>query len=68
MKSASDIFSPISGEVLAVNQAVIDSPEMVNKDPYEKGWLVRVKPSRPAEMDSLMSAADYESFLGSLGR
>ena len=68
VKSVSDILSPISGEVVAVNQVVVDSPELVNEDPYENGWLVRVKPSQPAEMDSLMTAADYESFLGSLGQ
>mgnify|MGYP001220981874 CR=1 FL=1 len=68
VKSVSDLFSPISGEVLTVNQAVIDSPELVNEDPYEKGWLVRVKPAQPAEIDGLMTAADYESFLESLDR
>ena len=66
VKSVSDIFSPVSGEVLAVNQAVVDSPELVNEDPYDKGWLVRIKPSQLAEMDNLMTAADYESFLESL--
>ena len=66
VKSVSDVFSPVSGEVVAVNQAAVDSPELVNEDPYEKGWLVRVKPSQQAEMDALMSAADYESFLESL--
>ena len=66
MKSVSDIFSPISGEVLAVNQLVIDSPEIVNEDPYDQGWLVLVKPSQPDEMDDLMVASDYESFLESL--
>ena len=66
VKSVSDIISPVSGEVVAVNQAVVDSPELVNEDPYEKGWLVRVKPSQQADMDALMTAADYESFLESL--
>ena len=66
VKSVSDIFSPISGEVLAVNQLVIDSPEIVNEDPYDQGWLVLVKPSQPDEMDDLMVASDYESFLESL--
>lgn len=66
VKSVSDIFSPVSGEIVAVNQVVVDSPEMVNEDPYEQGWLIRVKPSQPAEMDGLMTAADYESFLESL--
>jgi glycine cleavage system H protein len=66
VKSVSDMFSPVSGEVLAVNQVVIDSPELVNEDPYDNGWLIRVKPSQPAEMDGLMTAADYESFLETL--
>ncbi len=66
VKSVSDIFSPISGEVVEVNQEAMDSPEVVNEDPYEKGWLVRVSPARPAELDDLMSASDYESFLESL--
>ena len=66
VKSVSDIFSPISGEVVAVNQVAVDSPELVNEDPYEIGWLVRVKPSQQADMDALMTAADYESFLETL--
>ena len=66
VKSVSDIFSPISGEVLAVNQVAIDSPELVNEDPYEIGWLVRIKPSQQAELDALMTAADYETFLETL--
>jgi len=66
VKSVSDLLSPISGEVLAVNQSVIDSPELVNEDPYETGWLVRVKPSQQADIDALMTAADYESFLETL--
>ncbi|MQF48453.1 glycine cleavage system protein GcvH [SAR202 cluster bacterium AC-647-N09_OGT_505m] len=66
VKSVSDIFSPISGEVLAVNQMAIDSPELVNEDPYGIGWLVRIKPSQQAELDALMTAADYEIFLETL--
>ena len=66
VKSVSDMFSPISGEVVAVNHVVIDSPELVNEDPYENGWLIRIKPSQPADMDDLLTAADYEIFLESL--
>ena len=66
VKAVSDVYSPISGEVLEVNEAVIDHPELINEDPYDKGWLVRVKPSQQAEIDALMTAADYESFLESL--
>ena len=66
VKSVSDMFSPVSGEVVAVNQVAIDSPELVNEDPYDNGWLIRVTPSQPAEMDDPMTAADYESFLETL--
>ncbi len=66
VKSVSPIYCPISGEVVEVNQEAVDSPEVVNEDPYEKGWLVRVSPARPAELDDLMSASEYELFLESL--
>ncbi|MDP6493921.1 MAG: glycine cleavage system protein GcvH [Dehalococcoidia bacterium] len=66
VKSVSDLFSPISGEIVAINQVVVDSPEIVNEDPYDNGWLIRVKPSQPAEMDGLLTVADYESFLETL--
>jgi glycine cleavage system H protein len=66
VKSVSDMFSPISGEVVAVNHVVIDSPELVNEDPHNNGWLIRIKPSQPADMNDLLTAADYESFLESL--
>ena len=66
VKSVSDIFNPVSGEVVEVNDVVMDSPETVNEDPHESGWLVRVRPSQPAEIDDLMSASEYESFLESL--
>ncbi|MBF8267891.1 MAG: Glycine cleavage system protein, partial [Dehalococcoidia bacterium] len=67
VKSVSEVYSPISGEVVEVNQEVMGRPELANFDPHEKGWLVRMKPSEPGEMDELMTAADYESFLKSLG-
>lgn len=66
VKSVSDIFSPVSGLVVEVNQAVIDSPELVNEDPYQLGWLVRVNPSQENDMNVLMAASDYESFLESV--
>ena len=65
VKSVSDIFSPVAGEVVSVNEVVVDSPEMVNEDPHGNGWLVRLRPSQPSEMDELLSAADYESLLES---
>ena len=65
VKSVSDIFSPLSGEVIEVNDVAVDSPEIVNEDPHGNGWLVRIKPSQPSEMDDLLSAADYEAMLAS---
>lgn len=66
VKSVSDIFAPVSGEVVAVNDVVVDSPEIVNEDPHGNGWLLRLRPSQPSEFDELLSAADYESMLESL--
>ena len=64
VKTASDIYSPVSGEVAAVNQAVVDNPALVNTDPYGGGWFFRVKLSQPAEVNSLLSAADYTKQIG----
>ena len=60
VKAVSDLISPLSGEVLEVNQKVVDVPETVNEDPYGKGWLVRIRLSNPAERDELLSVADYQ--------
>ncbi|MBS3804802.1 MAG: glycine cleavage system protein GcvH [Oleiphilaceae bacterium] len=59
VKSASDVFSPVSGEVLAVNELLEDEPEKVNEDPYGDGWLFRVKMSDPGELDGLMDPDAY---------
>tara|TARA_B100000029_G_scaffold489416_2_gene547160 strand:+ start:449 stop:838 length:390 start_codon:yes stop_codon:yes gene_type:complete len=67
VKSVSDIFCPISGEVVHINQEAIDSPEIINEDPYGRGWLIKLNPSNLQEIDQLMSASEYEIFLGSLG-
>lgn len=61
VKAVSDVVSPLSGEVLEVNQRVVDEPEVVNDDPYGAGWLVRIRMSDPAELDSLMDAAAYRA-------
>jgi glycine cleavage system H protein len=63
VKAVSDVFAPMSGQVVAVNEALGDSPETVNEDPYGEGWLVRVKLSDPSETDQLMDAATYEAGL-----
>lgn len=59
VKAASDIYAPVSGEIVAVNEALIDAPEVVNSEPYGDGWLYQIKVSDVSELDKLMSAADY---------
>ena len=66
VKAVSDIFAPASGEVLAVNAAVQERPEVVNDDPYGDGWLVRVRLSDPSELDGLMDAEAYRQYLAGL--
>lgn len=63
VKSASDVYAPLSGEVIAVNDAVIAAPDLINKDPQEEGWLFKVKLSNPKELEALMDTKSYESYL-----
>jgi glycine cleavage system H protein len=63
VKAVSDLISPLSGEVLEVNQRVVDAPETANDDPYGDGWLIRIRLSRPEERDTLFSAAEYKKLL-----
>lgn len=66
IKSVSDLYSPVSGTVVEVNQGLINSPELCNAEPYSGAWMIKVKLSNPSEMNSLLSAADYSTFLSSL--
>jgi glycine cleavage system H protein len=59
VKTASDIYSPVSGEVTDVNKAIVDNPALVNTDPYGAGWFFKIKLSQPAELNNLLSPADY---------
>ncbi len=59
VKAVSDLFSPVSGEIVEVNDGVKQNPELVNESPYENGWLLRIKPDDPSELDSLLDAAQY---------
>lgn len=61
VKAASDFYAPISGVVTAVNEIVVENPALVNSDPYASGWLVKIKPSHPEEIDSLLSAEQYQN-------
>jgi glycine cleavage system H protein len=65
VKAVSDLISPLSGEVLEVNQKAVDEPEVVNEDPYGEGWLVRVRMSDPSELDALMDVAAYKAHVES---
>jgi glycine cleavage system H protein len=63
VKAVSDLIAPLSGTIVAVNQKVVDEPETVNADPYGEGWLVRIRLSTPSEVDELMDAEAYRSFV-----
>jgi glycine cleavage system H protein len=61
VKAASDIYSPIAGEVLAVNEQLIKEPQLINQDPYGRGWIMRLKPAAAATSSQLLSAASYQA-------
>lgn len=63
VKAVSDVYAPVSGEVIEVNKGLSDSPELVNQDPHRKGWFIRLKIKNEAELEKLMSASEYEKFL-----
>ncbi len=62
-KAVSELFAPISGKVVEVNDPLADAPETINEDPYEEGWMVVIEPSDPAEVEALMDAKAYRAFL-----
>jgi len=62
VKAVSEVFTPIAGVVAQINESLADEPETVNSDPYGSGWMVRLKMSNPSEVDSLLTAAEYEDF------
>ena len=64
VKTVSDLLMPVSGEVLELNPALENHPELVNNSPYEEGWIIKIKLSNPAEIDGLMLVAEYKSFIG----
>jgi glycine cleavage system H protein len=63
VKATSELISPVSGEIVRVNEALKDQPELVNDSPYEEGWMIAVKLSNPAQLDSLMTAEQYREYL-----
>lgn len=63
VKAVSEVFMPVTGTIHTLNDKLVDSPELVNNDPYNEGWMLVVKLDKPAELDALMSAAEYEDFI-----
>ncbi len=66
VKSVSDLFSPVSGEVIEVNDRLLDHPEIANEDPFGEGWLIRIRLTDASELDTLLTAEEYESFTAGL--
>jgi glycine cleavage system H protein len=63
VKAVSDVYAPLSGSVIEVNEEVTDAPEIINESPYEDGWLIKVRLNDPSEADDLMTAAEYDELL-----
>ena len=64
LETTADLYSPLSGDVTEVNQALTDRPELVNQAPYDEGWMIKVRPSDPGELEPLMNAAQYAQHVG----
>ncbi len=65
VKTVSDLIAPVSGEIVARNDELEDSPELINEEPYGKGWMVRIKPSNPGQLDDLLDAQKYRALVAS---
>jgi glycine cleavage system H protein len=65
VKTFSELYIPVSGDVAEINEALADAPELVNKSPYAEGWMIKIKIGKPSEIDSLLSASEYEDFVES---
>jgi glycine cleavage system H protein len=64
VKTVSDLFMPVTGTILEINKSLDGKPELVNEDPYNEGWMIKVKVNNPSEVDSLLSAEEYKSIIG----
>lgn len=65
VKTFSELYVPVSGEVIELNEALADAPELINNSPYADGWMIKIKIGKPSEVDSLLSASEYEDFIES---
>ena len=63
VKASSEVFSPVSGKIVEVNEPLLDAPEMINEDPYDEGWMVKIELSDSSELNDLMDAAGYEEYI-----
>ncbi len=63
VKTVSDLFMPVSGEVITFNEALEDEPELINKDPYDKGWIIKIKVKNPGEVEQLLDADAYKKYI-----
>jgi glycine cleavage system H protein len=63
VKAVSELFAPVSGEVLEVNEALAEKPDLVNSDPYGDGWMIKIRMTDPSELEQLMDAADYDDYI-----
>lgn len=66
IKASSDIYCPLSGEVVEINEGLFEHPEWINQSPYELGWMVKIKPSNIKEFDDMMTREEYENFVGKI--
>ncbi len=65
-KGVEDIYAPVTGKIIEVNEVLADSPEVINEDPYDEGWLAKIEPDDPSELEELMDSDDYEVYLSEL--
>jgi glycine cleavage system H protein len=66
VKASSDIYAPISGEIVEVNEGLIEKPEVINQSPYDSGWIAKIKPSKMEEFESLMTKEKYDRYIGEI--
>ncbi len=64
VKASSDIYCPVDGEIIEINEKLLEHPELINQSPYEEGWILKIKPSNPEQIDSLLSKEQYDELVG----
>ena len=64
VKASSDIYCPVDGEIIEINEKLLEHPELINQSPYEEGWIVKIKPTNPEQIDSLLSKEQYDELVG----